>query len=251
MEMAWSIAGGERDRRRVVRGQCAALIVKPPDEDRVQAQVGMEHEPSGRIGLNHVGMGPIVAALREAARWRVRRSCRTNRAGIDLQIGELAEPAVSLYREHCHGTAEIVGHEEMTSARMHADKGGSRAARGHGVEDLQCAVGATDCEGAGGALLVVAYRAHAVGLIRQVQPRSRGVRRQATRARADLDDAACRHRAGRAIHVKDMDAAAVSRRQIDLRRQRVAKGGAERPHVRKKRLGGLAARWADEKRRHR
>src|SRR4030095_14624726 len=99
MGMAWSVAGGERDRRRVVRGQCAALIVKPPDEDRVQPQVGMEHEPSGRIGLNHVCMGPIVAAYREAAWWRVRRSGWANGAGIDLQVGELAEPAVSLYWE--------------------------------------------------------------------------------------------------------------------------------------------------------
>ena len=93
--------------------------------------------------------------------------------------------------------------------------------------------------------------AHADGLIRRVKPRSGGVHREAIRARADLDYAACRHRARRAIHVKDMDAAAVPRRQIDLRRQRVAKGGAERPNVRKKRLGGLATRCADEKRRQR
>src|SRR4029453_14858679 len=171
MEMAWSIAGGERDRRRVVRGQCAALIVKPPDEDRVQAEVGMEHEPSGRIGLNHVGMGAIVAAPREAARWGVGRPGRANRAGITLPAGAPPEPAVSLYREHGHGTAEIVGHQEMTSARVHADKGGTRAARSDGVEDLQRAVGATDREGAGGALLVLADRAHAVGLIRRVKPR--------------------------------------------------------------------------------
>src|SRR5262245_10949075 len=129
MEMAWSVAGGERNRRRIVWRQRAALIIKPPDEDRIQAQVGMEHEPSGRVGLNHVRVRPIVAAHREAARWRVHRPGWANSAGIDLHVGDLAEPAVSLYREHCHGTTEIVGNEQMTSARMHADIGGPRTAR--------------------------------------------------------------------------------------------------------------------------
>ena len=100
-----------------------------------QAQVGMEHEPSGRVCLNHVCMGPIVAALS--------RSCPVARSvarvgpiapACTFRSERVAEPAVSLYREHCHGTAEIVGHEEMTSARMHADKGGARTARSHGVE---------------------------------------------------------------------------------------------------------------------
>src|SRR5262245_65926039 len=101
----------------------------------------------------------------------------------------------------------------MTSARMHADIGRSRTAGAHGVELLQCAVGTTDREGAGGALLVVTYT---VGLIRRVEPRSRGVRNEAIRTRADLDDTACGHCARRPIDLEDMDAAAVSRRQIDL-----------------------------------
>ena len=120
---------------------------------------------------------------------------------------------------------------------MDADIGGAGAAGAHGVEQLQLSVGPIDGEGADGALLVVA---DPIGFVGGVEACARGIERQAARARAHLDDADRRHRSGGAIHLEEMDAAAVARRQVHLGRQRVAKRRAEGPDVGDERPGGLA-----------
>ena len=123
----------------------------------------MQHEPSGWIGLDHMRVGPIVAAHREAAGWGMRRPGRSDRAGIDLHVRGLSKPAVTEYRKHRHGPAEVVRNEQMASPWVNADIGGAGAAGSYGVEPLQSAVGPTDHKGAGGALLL---GADPVGLIR-------------------------------------------------------------------------------------
>ena len=50
----------------------------------IQAQVHMQHEAPGRIGLNHVRVSPIVSAEGEAARRSVRRPGGADLAGIVL-----------------------------------------------------------------------------------------------------------------------------------------------------------------------
>ena len=131
---------------------------------------------------------------------------------------------------------------------MNTDIGGAGAAGANRVQQLQSAVGPIDGEGADGALLVVA---DAIGFIGGVEAGSCRVQRQATRARAHLDDADRRHGAGDAIHVEEMDAAAISRRQIHLRRQGVAERRAERAHVPDQWPGGLACFCPGEKSRQR
>ena len=99
----------------------------------------------------------------------------------------VAQPAVGQDRQHRHRAAEVVGHQQVTSAGMHADISRAGAAGAHGVEQLQSSVGPIDGKGADGALLVVA---HPIGLIGGIEAGSRGIQGQAARARAHLDDAA-------------------------------------------------------------
>ena len=93
----------------------------------------------------------------------MRRPGGADSAFVDFHVRGLAKPAVSQYRKHRHGPAEVVRHEQMASARVNTDIGGAGAAGSNGVEQLQSAVGPTDNEGAGGALFVVA---DTVGFIR-------------------------------------------------------------------------------------
>ena len=100
---------------RFVRGQDALLFVEPPDEDPVQAQVGVQHEAPGRIGLDHVGVGPIVSAGGEGARRGTGRPGGADLAGIPLDVRGVAQAAVGQDRQHRHGAAEIVGHQHEPS----------------------------------------------------------------------------------------------------------------------------------------
>ncbi len=136
--------------------------------------------------------------------------------------------------EHSHGTAEVVGDEQVVSARVHADIGRPGAARTHGVQQLQLSVGPIDGERGDAALLVVA---DPIGLVRGIEAGAVAAEGEATRARADLDCAEGRHRSSGAIDPKEMNATAIPRRQIDLRRERVAKRGAEGPDIADQRRG--------------
>ena len=79
-----------------------------------------------------------------------------------------------------------------------------------------------------------------VGLVGGIQAGSGGVQRQATRARAHLVDAGGRHRPGGAIHLEEVDAAAIAGRQVHLRRQHVAERGAEGADIGQQRRGASA-----------
>ena len=115
-------------------------------------------------------MGPIVAADGEAARRGVGRFGGPDRSASDLDIRRIAQAAVGQDWEHRHGTAEVVGHEQISPARVHADIGRPGAAGTHGVEQLQLPVGPIDGEGADAALLVLA---DPIGLIRGIEAGSR------------------------------------------------------------------------------
>ena len=236
-EVPWSVSRRKGDESRIVRSQQAALLLELPDEDPVQAQVGVKHEASRGIGLDHVGVRPIVAADGEAAGRGVRRFRGADRTCSDLDVRSLAQPAVGQDWEHSHGTAEVVGHEQVVSARVHADIGRPGAARTHGVEQLQLSVGPIDGERGDAALLVVA---DPIGLVRGIEAGSVAAEGEATRARADLDNAEGRHRSGGAIDPKEMNATAIPGRQIHLGRERVAKRGAEGPDIADERRGTSA-----------
>ena len=86
MEMPRPVAGRQRDRVRLIRRQHALLLVELPDEDPIQAQVDVQHEAPRGIGLDHVGVGPIVSADGEAARRGARRPGGAELAGILLDV---------------------------------------------------------------------------------------------------------------------------------------------------------------------
>src|SRR5438105_14344979 len=133
-----------------------------------------------------MGVRPIMAAHREAARRSVHRPSRADRTVIELHVRGLAKSAVTQYRKHRNRTTEVVGDQEVTAARMNADIGGARTAGSYRVEEPQSAVGPIDNEGAGSALLILP---DAVGFIRRVEPGSCGIQDETTRAGAQLDDA--------------------------------------------------------------
>src|SRR5689334_2231445 len=98
MEMPRPVSRRQRDGGRLIRSEHTLLVVKLPDEDLIQAQVDMQHEATGGIGLNHVRVSSIVSAERKAARWRVGRLGGTNLAGIILDIARGAQPTVGKNR---------------------------------------------------------------------------------------------------------------------------------------------------------
>ena len=230
------VPGRQRDRVRLVRGQHALLLVELPDEDPIQAQVDVQHEAPGGIGLDHVRVGPIVSAEGEAARRGVGRPGGADLAGIVLDVGGVAQAAVGQDRQHRHGAAEIVGHQHEPSRRMDAHISRAGAAGADGVEQRQMPVGPIDGEGADRAFLVVA---HPVGLVGGIQAGPGGIQGQAARAGPHLVDAGGRHRPGGAIHPEEVDAAAVAGRQVHLRRQHVAERGAEGADIGDERPGGF------------
>ena len=60
--MPRAVSRWQPDRRRIVRGQRAFRYVESIDEDLVESQIGGEHESPRRVALDHVRVGPIVAA---------------------------------------------------------------------------------------------------------------------------------------------------------------------------------------------
>ena len=133
------------------------------------------------------------------------------------------KPAVGQNRQHRDGAAEIVGHQQEPPGRMDAHIGRTGAAGRTVLSSVNCP-SAIDGEGADRAFLVLA---HAVRLIGGIQAGSGGIQSQAARARAHLVDAGGRHRPGGAIHLKEVNAAAIAGRQIHLRRQHVAERRTE------------------------
>ena len=197
----------------------------------------MQHEAPGRVGLDHVRVRPVVPAEGEAARRGVRRPRGTDLAGVLLDVGGVAEPAVGQDRQHRDGAAEVVGDQHETSRRVDADVGRAGAAGADGVQQLQLPVRPIDREGADRPFLLLA---DPVGLVRGVQAGAGGVQRQAARARSQLMDAGRRQRPGGAVHVEEVNAAAVAGRQVHLRRQHVAERRAEGADVGHERTGDPA-----------
>src|SRR5947207_12248068 len=111
---------------------------------------------------------------------------------------------------------------------MNTHVGGTRSARADRVQLRQLPFRLAYGEGADCSFVPVA---HAVGFIRSIQASAGGIERKAVGAGPQFKDAAWRQRAGVALHAKEMNAATVSRRQVDLRGQYIAERRAERAHV--------------------
>src|SRR6185436_14509728 len=62
-----AVSWRERDGWRVVRHEFSFLGVEFPDEDFVEPEVDVQDEFPGGVGLDHVGVRPVVATDGEAA----------------------------------------------------------------------------------------------------------------------------------------------------------------------------------------
>ena len=69
---------------------------RAPDEDPIQSQIGMQHKPPRRGGLDHVRVRAVVAAEGETSRRRVFGTRRTDLAFIVFDIGGLTQSSVAL-----------------------------------------------------------------------------------------------------------------------------------------------------------
>ena len=111
MEMPRPVSGRQGDGGRIVRGQHPFPVIELPEEDLIQSEIHMDHEATRRVGLDHVGMGAVVAADGKTSRRRVGGFFRSEGAGIDFDIRGRTQTAVGQYRQHRHGAAEVVGDE--------------------------------------------------------------------------------------------------------------------------------------------
>ena len=119
-----------------------------------------------------LGVRAVMAAESKASRRRVPGPGRPHLACIHFDICRLSEAAVRQDRQHGDGAAKVIGHQQETSAGMHAHIGGAVTAGADGVEQLQLPVSLIDAEGADGSLIV---RAHAVRLVGGIQARLLGI----------------------------------------------------------------------------
>src|ERR1041384_2273648 len=67
MEVARSIAGRERNRSWIIRLERALLLVEFPNKNLVESKIDVQNEAAREIGLDHVGVGPIMSAEGKAA----------------------------------------------------------------------------------------------------------------------------------------------------------------------------------------
>src|SRR5881628_3583002 len=119
-EVPRPITGWERHKGGIVRAQNSRALIKFPDENTIQAQIGMQNEASRGIRLNHVRVCSIVSAEGVASRWSIRGLLRSNCARVALDVRGRAEAAVRLNRQHGHRTAKVVGYQHKLSRRMNA-----------------------------------------------------------------------------------------------------------------------------------
>ena len=109
--MPGPVSRWQRNGGGIIRRQRTRLLVELPDEDLVQAQVRVQHESAGRIGLNHMRVRSIMSAEGEAARRSVSCLGRANLASIILDIGGFSQATTLKNRQHSDGAAKIVCHQ--------------------------------------------------------------------------------------------------------------------------------------------
>lgn len=208
VEVPGTIPRGKGDL--VLAGGCqfARAGIKGPDEDGIQPQVDVEHEPAGGVRLDHVGMGAVVPTEGETPRRGVLRAGWPDGAVIDLHIRGGAKLAIVFDGQHRDRPAEVVGDEQKSAAGVNAHVGRPGAARGDRIQGGQRAILGVDGIGTDSPFLAVA---DAVGLVRGVEAGPRSVHRQATGAGAEFEHPGGRQGPGRAIDPEDVDAAAISR----------------------------------------
>src|SRR5438876_1140085 len=93
-KMTGAVARRQGHRRRTIGGKRAFLDVEPPNQDLVEPEVAYQHEAARRIGLDHVGVRPVVSADGKAPARRAGRVRWAYRTLIAFDVGRGAEFAV-------------------------------------------------------------------------------------------------------------------------------------------------------------
>ena len=143
-EMPRPVAGRQCDQRRIVLDKPAALNIELPDEDPVPTEVAGENESSGRVGLDHVRVRAFVAADGKTSRRRAGRTGWANVARAGFDVGRGPEFAVGAKRQHGHGAAGVVGHEDVLARRVNAEMRGAGAFGADRIDQRQVSVGTVD-----------------------------------------------------------------------------------------------------------
>src|SRR5712692_6146888 len=86
-------------------GQFSGRLVEFVNVDPVGSEIAEKEEITGWIGLGHVRVRRVVAAIGEAIGWTIRGVMRPQRAGGDiLHVVSVAKRSVRLYRHDGHAS---------------------------------------------------------------------------------------------------------------------------------------------------
>jgi len=186
-------------------------------------------------------MGHFVATDRKTAGGRAAGFLGTDFAGAFLNIGRSAETAIGFDGEHRHRAAKVVRHEKEFARRVHADKGGTQAARAYRIEQCQLAGDRIDGEGTDGAGFATVHHCRGIG---RINTRLGGIESETGGAGILRMQTGGRKHSGAAIHAEEMNASAIARRQQDLITSHKWLGKAVGAHVRHERgFGGSGLRF--------
>ena len=226
--MPRSIPWRQRNCRGIIRGQTSRALIKLPDENPIQPQIGVQNEAARGIRLNHVRVRSVVSAEGEASRRSMGGLFRSHGAGFVLDVRGGPKAAVRQNRQHRHRAAKVVGHQHKLSRWMDAQIGRASSARTHGVKETQLPVSSVNRKGADSAFVGFA---HPVRLIGRIQARAGSIQSQAVRAGSRFIHTGWRQGSGGAVHLVEVNATAIPRRQIHLGRQHIAERRAESAYV--------------------
>jgi hypothetical protein len=199
---------------------------------KILSKIDVQNVTAVRRRLDHVGVRVIVAADGEASGRCMFCLGGTDLAGDFLDVSRLAQVALRENRQDGDRSAEVVRHQQVFPGRMNAHVGRAGSAGRHHVQELQLAVRGVDGKRADGSGFRLADPS---SFVSGIDRRSPLIHRQATGTGPHPYDPGRSQFSRTAIDLEQMDAAAVPRRQIDLRRQDVFKRRAERSDVRHER----------------
>src|ERR1041384_1559113 len=129
MEVARSIAGRERNRSWIIRLERALLLVEFPNKNLVESKIDVQNEAAREIGLDHVGVGPIMSAEGKAAGRSIGCTRGPELSVVFFDIARRAESAVGQDGQHGDRAAEIICHQQKFSRWVNAEVGGAGPAR--------------------------------------------------------------------------------------------------------------------------
>src|SRR5688500_3167548 len=110
-EMARPITWREGYTRRIVWPQRAGVWIELPDEDAVEAKIGVENVAALGVRQDHMGVCAIVSAEGETAGWSIRGFPRPDGARVYFDVHGWPEASILKDRQDGHRATKVVGYE--------------------------------------------------------------------------------------------------------------------------------------------